>query len=94
MSRGRDAGPPVSSSLPAARRRRAWRRLLLLAIAVLYVAAIPWYREAEDPVELVFGLPDWFVVALCCYAAAAVLNAIAWWLSDLEDPEPGSGCDR
>jgi hypothetical protein len=31
------------------------------------------------------GIPDWVAVALVCYAAAAVLNALAWLLTDLRD---------
>ena len=39
----------------AAADRRGW---LLLAIGVLYVFSIPWYREAGAAPSLVLGLPD------------------------------------
>ncbi len=64
------------------------RRLLLLAIGVLYVLSIPWYREAGSVPSLVLGLPDWVVVALGCYVLAAVLNAAAWLLADVPDAPP------
>lgn len=64
-----------------------FRRLLLAAIAVLYVVSIPWYREgAAEPREW-FGLPDWVAVALGAYAGAALLNALAWWFGESADPE-------
>ena len=31
------------------------------------------------------GLPDWVAVALLCYAAVAVLNSLAWLLTDVPD---------
>jgi hypothetical protein len=64
---------------------RRLRRWLLLGIALLYLLSIPWYRTTGEVPELVFGLPDWVAVALGCYAASALLNAIAWWISDVED---------
>jgi hypothetical protein len=84
--------------------------ILLVAIGVLYVFSIPWYRAEDAPLRLVLGLPDWVAVALGCYAAVAVLNSIAWLLTDVRDDaelpaslgltnapkseEPGSGADR
>jgi hypothetical protein len=65
-------------------RRRRLRGALLCAIGVLYALSIPWYRDAGEP-ALVFGLPDWVAVAVACYAAVAVLNAIAWLLTDVPD---------
>ena len=65
------------------------RGLLLVLIALLYVASIPWYRTPGGPVALVFGLPDWVAVALGCYGLAAVLNAAAWLLSDVRDDGEG-----
>jgi hypothetical protein len=62
------------------------RRLLLAAIALLYVLSIPWYRSPSAEPALVFGLPDWVAVALGCYLLAAVLNAAAWLLTDVADP--------
>lgn len=63
------------------------RALLLMLIGVLFVLSIPWYRSPEDEVELILGLPDWVAVALGCYASAAILNSIAWLLTDIEDPD-------
>ena len=67
---------------PSARRLRA---ALLVLIAALYVVSIPWYRSANAPVAVWFGLPDWVAVALLCYAAIAILNSIAWLLTDVPD---------
>lgn len=69
---------------PSARRRL--RRALLVAIAALYVVSIPWYRNPGEAPALVLGLPDWVAVAVACYAGAAVLNALAWLLAEVEDP--------
>jgi hypothetical protein len=33
-------------------------------------------------------LPDWVLVAIVCYVFIALLNAIAWLLTDVPDPEP------
>ena len=66
---------------------RRLRRLLLWGIAVLYLASIPWYRTTGEVPEIVFGLPDWVAVALGCYAASAVLNAIAWWFTEVPDED-------
>ncbi len=56
--------------------------MLLALIGVLYIASVPWYRDPDAPLRIVLGLPDWVVVAIGCYAAAACLNAAAWLLSD------------
>lgn len=70
-------------------RRRWLRRALLLLVAVLYVASIPWYRETGAAPAIWLGLPDWVTVALACYVVAAVANACAWLLTDIEDaPSP------
>jgi hypothetical protein len=61
------------------------RRVLLVLIAALYVASIPWYRPAGESASLWLGLPDWVAVAMLCYAAVAVLNSIAWLLTDVPD---------
>lgn len=66
---------------------------LLLAIGVLYVLSIPWYREAGAlPASGAsggwLGLPDWVGVALACYVAIAVLNSLAWALTEVSDPKP------
>lgn len=63
---------------------RGW---LLACIAVLYAVSIPWYRASGEAPTLVFGLPAWVAVALGCYVAAAVLNALAWLASDVRDEE-------
>jgi hypothetical protein len=66
------------------------RRLLLAAIAVLYLVSVPWYRPSGAHPEIVFGLPDWVAVALGCYLAVAVLNSLAWLLTEVPDREPDS----
>ena len=66
------------------------RRALLGGIAALFVLSIPWYRSSSEEPELWMGLPDWVAVALACYAGAAVLNAIAWLLTDVSDGEGDS----
>ncbi len=72
---------------------RILRRLLLAGVALLYALSIPWYRPAGAEPVLWFGLPDWVAVALLCYAGAALLNALAWWLTPIDDPpeRPGGG---
>ena len=70
--------------------RRLVRGLLLVAIAVLYGASIPWYRDVDAPLRLLFGLPDWVAVALACYVGVAVLNAVAWLLTEVPDVETGA----
>ena len=70
----------------ASRGRRARVRAALLAlVGLLYVLSVPWYRDPEAPLRLVLGLPDWVTVALGCYVAAAVLNAWAWLVTDVDD---------
>ncbi len=61
------------------------RRGLLLAIGLLYLISIPWYRTTGAQPELVFGLPDWVAVALACYVGVALLNTVAWLLTDVPD---------
>jgi hypothetical protein len=63
---------------------RRLRHALLCLIGLLFVASIPWYRGASPPARI-FGLPDWVAVAILCYAAAAILNAAAWLLTDIPD---------
>ena len=63
-----------------------WRRRGLLgATAALFVASIPWYREAGAEPALWLGLPDWVAVALACYVGVALLNAWAWLEHDASD---------
>ncbi len=83
----------------AARRRARIRRGLLVAIAVLYVVSIPWYREADATPQVLLGLPDWVTLAVGCYIAAAFLNAAAWLMTDVSDDiadeaAPGASGDR
>ncbi|HEB88030.1 MAG TPA: hypothetical protein ENI85_00520 [Deltaproteobacteria bacterium] len=68
--------------------RRGLHRACIALIALLYVFSIPWYRDGEAPLRIWFGLPDWVAVALFCYVAVAVLNAIAWSLVDVSDGSP------
>ncbi len=70
---------------------RAVRRLLLLAIVLLYIVSIPWYRPTGAEPAIVFGLPDWVAMALGCYVAVALLNSLAWLLTDVSDPDPHKG---
>lgn len=65
------------------------RAALLAAIVVLFVVAVPWYRTAGAAPARWLGLPDWVAVALACYAAATVLNAVAWLLTDMDDAGAG-----
>lgn len=70
------------------------RRALLIVILALYVVAVPWYRDPGGPLRIVWGLPDWVAVALGCYATIAILNAVAWLLTDITDSDdisPDSG---
>jgi hypothetical protein len=71
---------------PAGRRRL--RRALLVVVTALYVVSIPWYRETGAEPAVWFGLPDWVAVALGCYVGVALLNALAWLLSEIEDAPP------
>ncbi len=70
--------------------RRRLRRALLVVVALLYALSIPWYRDAGADTGTLLGLPGWVGVALACYAAAAVLNALAWLLAEVPD-EGGDG---
>lgn len=79
-----DIHSTVSRDYQASSRARV-RRLLLAGIAVLYVISVPWYRETDAPLRVWFGLPDWVAVALGCYIGVAVLNAMAWRLTDIPD---------
>lgn len=77
----------------AVRSAKGIRRTCLGAIALLYVFSIPWYRDPGDPLSLWLGMPDWVTVALLCYVAVAILNAVAWLLSEIPDVLPGEGTD-
>jgi len=64
------------------------RAVLLLAIGALYVLSVPWYRDSADEPGMLLGLPDWVAVALGCYVAVAVLNSLAWLLTDMPEEAP------
>jgi hypothetical protein len=69
-------------------RAKPWlRRFLLLLLGLLYALSIPWYRSGGEVAQSWLGLPDWVAVALLCYAGAAVLNAVAWSLTEVPDGE-------
>jgi len=65
--------------------RRFLRVICLVLIAVFYVISVPWYRDADAPLEIWWGLPDWVTVALLCYVGVASMNAVAWMLADVSD---------
>ena len=67
------------------RMRRGVHISCMIAIALLYVFSVPWYRDGDQPLRLWFGLPDWVAVALFCYIAVAILNAIAWSVAEVPD---------
>ncbi len=75
---------------PASERRapRRLRTVLLGAIGFLYVVSVPWYRSDDQDLRILLGLPDWVAVAVLCYAAVAVLNSLAWRLTDVDDRSP------
>jgi hypothetical protein len=86
------------------RRRSRIRTALLAVIGMLYVASIPWYRESGAESGTLFGFPDWVAVSIGCYIAIAILNSIAWLLTDVPDAhdpvpnghvsdEPGHGTE-
>jgi hypothetical protein len=79
--------------------RARLRRVLLVLIALLYVMSVPWYRATDAALSLQFGLPDWVAVAIACYVAVAILNAIAWRLTEIPDAlepveDPDSNASR
>ena len=65
--------------------RRRVHFACMIVIALLYLVSVPWYRDAEAPLRLWLGLPDWVAVALLCYVGVAMVNAIAWIISDVSD---------
>ena len=77
-----------------ARRRRLVHRLCMILIGLLYIFSIPWYRESDAPLRVWLGLPDWVAVALLCYVGVAIVNGVAWSMTDISDGTPeGSGPD-
>jgi len=77
---------PGDETAREARRRRV-RRALLGGVGVLYVVSVPWYRGPDTAPVIVLGVPDWVLVAFCCYVGVAVMNAVAWLLADIRDGE-------
>ena len=76
------------------RGRTRLRGALLAVIGILYVVSIPWYRESGADSNTLFGFPDWVAVSIGCYFAIAILNSIAWLLTDVPDAvdsEAGAG---
>jgi hypothetical protein len=67
------------------RQRRAVHFVCMVLIALLYVISVPWYREDEAPLRLWLGLPDWVAVALLCYVGVAIVNAVAWVVTEVPD---------
>jgi hypothetical protein len=67
---------------------RRLRSVLLILIALAYLASIPWYRQPESEPRIWLGLPDWVLVALACYVLAALLNAAAWLVTEVRDAPP------
>jgi len=65
--------------------KRRLHRACLALIVLLYVFSVPWYREQGEPLTLWLGMPDWVTVALLCYVAVAIVNGLAWALTDVPD---------
>ncbi len=66
--------------------RRRWIRIVcMILIALLYIASVPWYRDDSAPLKLWLGLPDWVTVAVLCYVGVAILNAVAWSVTEVPD---------
>ncbi len=83
MGKGTDSSAREASRL----RRRRVRRWIFVAVGVLYVFSVPWYRP-EAELRLILGLPDWVAVALGCYVLVAILNCWAWLLTEVDDQAP------
>ncbi len=94
MNPERSGRATTSESLrrPSSPWRRRLRAVLLSLIALLYIVSIPWYRPSGELASVVWGLPDWVSVALACYVAAALLNAVAWLATDV--PERDAAADE
>jgi hypothetical protein len=75
-------------------RRRVIHLLCMIAIALLYVFSVPWYRDVDEPLRLWMGLPDWVAVAVLCYVGVAILNGIAWSVVDVPDDPDESEAPR
>jgi len=80
--------------MPAARPARSRIRFALLGgIGLLYIVSIPWYREPGAATGTWLGFPDWVAVSIGCYIAIAILNAIAWLLTEVPDTPPADAGD-
>ena len=58
---------------------------MLGGTVVLYGLSIPWYRTGGSESGVWLGLPSWVTVAIGCYVLAACANALAWWLTDIDE---------
>ncbi len=67
------------------RSRRSLHRACMVLIVLLYIVSVPWYRDDGAPLRLWFGLPDWVAVALLCYVGVAIVNAVAWSVTEISD---------
>lgn len=72
------------------RSRRSLHRACMVLIVLLYIVSVPWYRDDGAPLRLWFGLPDWVAVALLCYVGVAIVNAVAWSVTEISDVPDGS----
>ena len=67
------------------RQRRVVHFVCMVLIVLLYIVSVPWYREADAPLRIWLGLPDWVAVALLCYVGVAIVNAVAWVVTEVPD---------
>ena len=65
--------------------RRVVHFVCMVLIFLLYIVSVPWYREADAPLRIWLGLPDWVAVALLCYVGVAIVNAVAWVVTEVPD---------
>jgi cell division protein FtsW (lipid II flippase) len=65
--------------------KRRLRSVLLFAVGLCFAVSIPWYRTGGEESRIWLGLPDWVSVALICYVAVAVLNSVAWLLTEIPE---------
>lgn len=67
------------------RQRRTVHSVCMVLIALLYVVSVPWCREQEAPLRIWLGMSDWVAIALLCYVGVAIVNAVAWVVTDVPD---------
>jgi len=65
--------------------RRLVYLVCMIVIGLLYFISVPWYRDGDAPLRIWLGLPDWVAVALFCYVGVAIVNAVAWSVTDVPD---------